>query len=81
MLILQRRKGESICINNDIKITVSDIGAEWVKLAIDAPKGIPILRSELQEAAVENQKALQSVSPKAIQKLIKSNNTSPSKHL
>ena len=62
MLILQRRKGESICINEDIKITVSEIGSEWVKLAIDAPKGVPILRSELKEAALENQKASKDIS-------------------
>ncbi len=70
MLILQRRKGESVCINDDIKITISDIGSEWVKLAIDAPKGIPILRSELQEAALENQKASQMTSSNTLHTLI-----------
>ena len=51
MLILQRKNGESLSINNNITLTVMDIGADWVKLAIDAPKEIPILRSELKEAA------------------------------
>lgn len=69
MLILQRRKGESLCISEDIKITVSDIGPEWVKLAIDAPKGIPILRSELKEAVLENQKASKEVSENVLYKL------------
>ncbi len=81
MLILQRRRGESVCINNDIKITISDIGSEWVKLAIDAPKGIPILRSELQEAVMENQKASQITSSKTLQKLIKNDNIHPFKNL
>ena len=71
MLILQRRKGESLCISEDIKITVSDIGPEWVKLAIDAPKGIPILRSELKEAVLENQKASKEVSENVLYKLLK----------
>lgn len=71
MLILQRRKGESLCISEDIKITVSDIGPEWVKLAIDAPKGIPILRSELKEAVLENQKASKEVSENLLYKLLK----------
>ena len=71
MLILQRRKGESLCISEDIKITVSDIGPEWVKLAIDAPKGIPILRSELKEAVLENQKAAKEVSENVLYKLLK----------
>ena len=38
MLILQRKNGESLSINNNITLTVMDIGADWVKLAIDAPK-------------------------------------------
>ena len=54
MLILQRRKGQSLSINKNITLTVVDAGPDWVKLAIDAPKDIPILRSELKEAAAEN---------------------------
>ena len=38
MLILQRRKGEALSINENITLTVVDVGADWVKLAIDAPK-------------------------------------------
>lgn len=57
MLILQRRKGQSLTINDNITLTVVDTGTDWVKLAIDAPKEIPILRSELKEAAAENQMA------------------------
>lgn len=57
MLILQRKKGESLSISNNITVTVMDAGADWVKLAIDAPKEIPVLRSELKEAADENKKA------------------------
>lgn len=70
MLILQRRKGESLCIGDDIKITISDIGSEWVKLAIDAPKGVPILRSELKEAALENAQASKDSSFKMLQQLL-----------
>ena len=47
MLILQRRKGQSLSINNNIKLTIVDTGADWVKLAIDAPKEIPILRTNV----------------------------------
>lgn len=71
MLILQRRKGESICIDDNIKITISDVGPEWVKLAIDAPKGISVLRSELKEAVLENQKASKDVSENVLHKLLK----------
>lgn len=57
MLILQRKKGESLSINDNITVTVMDIGSDWIKLAIDAPKEISVLRSELKEAADENKKA------------------------
>ncbi|MEZ3487793.1 MAG: carbon storage regulator [Lachnospiraceae bacterium] len=71
MLILQRRKGQSLSINNNITLTVVDAGPEWVKLAIDAPKDIPILRSELKEAAAENQEASATASKQVLDELLK----------
>ena len=62
MLILQRKKGESLTINDNITLTIIDTGTDWVKLAIDAPKEIPVLRSELLDAASENRKAAVTVS-------------------
>lgn len=57
MLILQRKKNQSITIGSDIIITISDIGNDQVKLAIDAPRSIPIARSELLEAVEANKEA------------------------
>ena len=71
MLILQRRKGQSLSINNNIKLTIVDTGTDWVKLAIDAPKEIPILRTELVEAAAENQEASRTVSREVLDKILK----------
>ncbi|NDO68485.1 carbon storage regulator [Schaedlerella arabinosiphila] len=71
MLILQRRKWQSLSINNNIKLTIVDTGADWVKLAIDAPKEIPILRTELVEAAAENQEASRTVSREVLDKILK----------
>lgn len=71
MLILQRRKGQSLSINNNIKLTIVDTGADWVKLAIDAPKEIPILRTELVEATAENQEASRTVSREVLDKILK----------
>lgn len=71
MLILQRRKGQALSINNNITLTVVDAGADWVKLAIDAPKEIPILRAELVEAAAENQEASRTVSKEVLDKILK----------
>lgn len=50
MLILRRRAGEALYIGNDIKITVLSSEDGGVRLAIDAPKEIAILRSELMVA-------------------------------
>lgn len=70
MLILQRRKGQSLSINNNITLTIVNTGADWVKLAIDAPKEIPVLRTELLEAAAENQEASRTVSKEVLDKIL-----------
>ena len=70
MLILQRKKGESLTINDNITLTIIDTGTDWVKLAIDAPKEIPVLRSELLEAARENRKAAETVSREMLDKML-----------
>ena len=49
MLILKRKKNDSILIGNDIRITVLDCDNGSVSLAINAPKHISILREELTE--------------------------------
>ena len=40
MLVLQRKKEESIVIDDRIKITIVDIGNDRVKLSIDAPRSL-----------------------------------------
>ncbi len=57
MLILRRRAGETLLIGDDVKITVMDVYEGGVRLAIDAPKSIPVLRSELLQAANANRDA------------------------
>jgi carbon storage regulator len=60
MLILQRKNNQSLTIGDNINVTILEIGNDWVKLAIDAPKEISILRTELLEAASANQEAASS---------------------
>ena len=57
MLILRRRAGETLLIGDDVKITVMDVYEGGVRLAIDAPKSIPVLRSELLQAVDANRDA------------------------
>ncbi|WP_027633898.1 carbon storage regulator CsrA [Clostridium hydrogeniformans] len=47
MLVLTRKKGESILIGDDIEITLVKVEDGSVKLAINAPKDVQILRKEL----------------------------------
>ncbi len=47
MLVLSRRKHESICIGSDIVITVAEIRPKGVRLAISAPANTPVHRLEV----------------------------------
>lgn len=58
MLILRRRKNESILIGNDIRITIIECAPDGVRIAIDAPKQVSIIREELSEAEQMNKNAL-----------------------
>ena len=58
MLIITRKKGESLMIGNDIEIIVSKIDDGSVKIGIKAPRDIEILRKELyEEVEQENKEA------------------------
>ena len=64
MLILQRKEGESLLIGDEVEVTVLAVEAGRVRLAIQAPRSVPILRSELKVAAQANREAAdEEVSP------------------
>lgn len=50
MLVLSRKKNESIVINNDVVVTVVEIRGDKVRLGIVAPKDVPVHRQEVYEA-------------------------------
>lgn len=50
MLVLSRKKNESIVVNNDVVITVVEIRGDKVRLGIVAPKDVPVHREEVYEA-------------------------------
>lgn len=63
MLVLSRKKGETIHIGNDIEVKVLAVEGEQVKLGIVAPKTVKVHRSEVFEAIQEqNKEALQATS-------------------
>jgi carbon storage regulator len=49
MLVLSRKTGESIVVGSDIHVRVIDITGNRVKLGIEAPRSLRVLRSELVE--------------------------------
>ncbi len=53
MLILTRKLGESIIIEDNIKVTVVEINKQQIKLGIDAPKHITINREEIAKKVKE----------------------------
>ena len=50
MLVLSRKKNDSIVINNDITVTVVEIRGDKVRLGIVAPKEVPVHRQEVFDA-------------------------------
>lgn len=65
MLILQRKPGESLYIGEEIKVTVLAVDGGRVRLAIDAPQDLSILRNELKTAMNTNQEAAVGSPPSA----------------
>lgn len=49
MLILTRKIGETLCIGDDIKITVLNVQGSQVRIGIDAPKDTAVHREEIYQ--------------------------------
>lgn len=47
MLVLTRKMGEAIVIDGGLKVTVLEVHGNSARLGIEAPKEVPIMRSEL----------------------------------
>ncbi len=59
MLALTRKKGESIMIGNNIKVSILEVRGDQVKLGIAAPKEIPVYRDEVYiQIQKENQEGM-----------------------
>ncbi len=49
MLVLSRKRKESIFINDNVVVTVLRIHGGQVKIGIDAPNGVPVHRKEVYD--------------------------------
>ena len=72
MLILGRKLDESILINENIEIKIIGISEGKVKIGIEAPREVEILRKEVKEAIVnENKEAIAKMDINTLRNLIK----------
>ncbi|QDU08460.1 hypothetical protein V202x_18290 [Gimesia aquarii] len=55
MLVLSRKKNEKIVIDENIIITIVEIRGDKVRLGIEAPRDVPIHRSEVYDAIQNEQ--------------------------
>jgi len=69
MLVLSRKKNESIVIDNDITIVVVEIRGDKVRLGVEAPKEVPVHRREVFDAIRRNELASKEAADAAAAKL------------
>jgi carbon storage regulator len=60
MLVLSRKRNESVVINDQIVVTVVEVRGDKVRLGIQAPRDVPIHRSEVM-AAIQRAQAVGAV--------------------
>ncbi|MED4701416.1 carbon storage regulator CsrA [Lysinibacillus capsici] len=71
MLVLSRKKGESIMIGDQIEVKILAVEGDQIKLGIVAPKSVKVHRSEIFEAIQEQNKEALATSPNLLSKLKK----------
>ena len=71
MLVLSRKKNESIMIGDHIEVKILSVEGDQVKLGILAPKSVKVHRSEVFEAIQQQNKAALNASPDFLKQLKK----------
>ena len=71
MLVLSRKKDESIMIHNDIEVKILSIDGEQVKIGIVAPKNVKVHRTEIYEAIQAQNQAALMIEPSILQGITK----------
>lgn len=69
MLVITRKSSESFVIGNDIRIKILEINGERVKIGIEAPKNVSVLRTEVLETINANIDAVSVANPKGLELL------------
>jgi len=72
MLVLTRKKEQSIVINDDIEITIIDVQGDQVRIGINAPRSVSIYRKEIFLEIQEENKRAAEVKNVSLKDLLKS---------
>ena len=68
MLVLSRKPGERIHIGSDIIVTIVDVSGKLVRIGVEAPQSVNILRDEVK-VQIENANKLAAVKSKYLNRL------------
>jgi carbon storage regulator len=77
MLVLTRQPDEEILIGDDIRITVVAISGSQVRLGIEAPRSVPVLRSEVCDAVAAQNEAAAQASPAGLRAMLRQRHAAP----
>jgi carbon storage regulator len=69
MLVLSRKIGQSLLIGNDIRIKVVEIRGQQVRLGLEAPDDVPVIREELHREVAETNVRAAAPDPAAVAEL------------
>lgn len=69
MLVLSRKKGESLMIGDNIEVKVLGVEGDQVKIGIVAPRSVAVHRSEVYESIQEQNKEALQVTPDFVKNL------------
>ena len=70
MLVITRKVGEGIVVDDKTNLTILEVGKDKVKIGIDAPQDIRIVREELYTTEKENREASNAVPKDIMEKLL-----------
>ena len=74
MLVLSRKSNETIKIGNDIELRIIEVKGDTVRIGIDAPKSVDILRGELVQSVSESNTEATTVDAMLFSQFKKNNN-------
>ena len=69
MLILNRKQGESLIIDDKIEIKILEVSEGKIKIGIEAPKSVKVFRKEVYEEIREENKKASTISLDSYSKL------------